>query len=103
MKSLFHEIGPIRFELRGELESSEASFHTDAPEPELWILRVEMRAAAGVSLPEVTLSFPVPMQDVQVRWMPDFPACHHLLPYCQVIRASYLCNLDLFQSIFRNI
>ena len=48
MKSLFHEIGPIRFELRGELESSEASFHTDAPEPELWILRVETAAVAGI-------------------------------------------------------
>lgn len=81
MKSLFHEIGPIRFELRGELESSEASFHTDAPGPELWILQVELHAAAGVPLPEVTLSFPVPMRDVQVRWMPDYPACHHLLPY----------------------
>ncbi len=81
MKSLFHEIGSIRFELRGELESCEAAFHTDSPEPELWILRVEMCAPAGVSLPEVTLSFPVPMRDVQVRWMPDYPACHHLLPY----------------------
>lgn len=81
MKSLFHEIGPIRFELRGELESCKAAFHSDSPEPELWILQVELRAAAGVPLPEVTLSFPVPMRDVQVRWMPDYPACHHLLPY----------------------
>lgn len=81
MKSLFHEIGPIHFELRGELESCKAAFHSDSPEPELWILQVELRAAAGVPLPEVTLSFPVPMRDVQVRWMPDYPACHHLLPY----------------------
>ena len=81
MKSLFHEIDSLRFELRGELEECEVAFHTESPEPELWILGVALRAGAGVALPGVTLSFPVPMRDVQVRWMPDYPACHHLLPY----------------------
>ena len=81
MKSRFHEIDSLRFELRGELEECEVAFHTESPEPELWILGVTLRAGAGVALPGVTLSFPVPMRDVQVRWMPDYPAFHHLLPY----------------------
>lgn len=81
MNTYCHEAGTLRFELRGELEHCEVRFREESPQPDLLILHVELKTERKSGLPEVVLAFPLPQKDVQVRWMPDYPACHHLFPY----------------------
>lgn len=77
---IFHA-GGLQFELEGELSGWTIDFQEEVRETGLSILHFELNSETERSLPKLALSFRWPQKDIQVRWTPEMPANHHLLPY----------------------
>jgi len=73
----------MNYELTGNLDGWNVSFHSESPEEHLEIASWRLESDAPRTPPAIKLSFRVPQKDSQVKWHPKtrLAESHHYLPW----------------------